>query len=71
MPSSGNLIQTIEGSTAVLTLNRPERRNALSLDLMLELITCLEEIDRKRRDPRSHNRVHAAPFSVQGTICRK
>ena len=32
-----------EGSLAVITLNRPERRNALSLDLMLELIECLDE----------------------------
>jgi enoyl-CoA hydratase/carnithine racemase len=31
-----------EGSLAVVTLNRPERRNALSLDLMLELIDCLD-----------------------------
>jgi enoyl-CoA hydratase/carnithine racemase len=33
-----------EGSLSVVTLNRPERRNALSLDLMLELIDCLENI---------------------------
>ncbi|HYZ85755.1 MAG TPA: enoyl-CoA hydratase [Bryobacteraceae bacterium] len=45
MPS-GNLLQTVEGSIAVLTLNRPERRNALSLDLMLELIACLDDIHR-------------------------
>lgn len=32
-----------EGETAVLTLNRPERRNALSLELMLELISCLDD----------------------------
>jgi enoyl-CoA hydratase/carnithine racemase len=31
-----------EGPLAVITLNRPERRNALSLDLMLELIDCLD-----------------------------
>ncbi len=35
-----------EGSTAVLTLNRPQRRNALSLALMLELIAALDEIAR-------------------------
>jgi enoyl-CoA hydratase/carnithine racemase len=29
---------------AVVTLNRPDRRNALSLDLMLELLDCLERI---------------------------
>jgi len=33
-----------EGSLAVVTLNRPERRNAMSLDLMRELIVCLDEI---------------------------
>jgi enoyl-CoA hydratase/carnithine racemase len=30
----------------VVTLNRPERRNALSLELMLELIDCLDQIGR-------------------------
>ncbi|MBC7926008.1 MAG: enoyl-CoA hydratase [Bryobacteraceae bacterium] len=44
--SHTNLIYTVEGLTAVLTLNRPERRNALSLDLMRELISCLDAIDR-------------------------
>ena len=39
-----HLLYTIDGPAAVITLNRPERRNALSLDLMLELIRCLEEI---------------------------
>ncbi len=38
------LLSTREGSLAVITLNRPERRNAMSLDLMLELIACLDEI---------------------------
>ncbi len=33
-----------EGAAAVLTLNRPQRRNALSLTLMLELIAALGEI---------------------------
>src|SRR5436305_12134754 len=37
-----------EGSTAIVTLNRPERRNALSLELMLELITALEAIGKDR-----------------------
>ena len=41
-----SLLYTIEGATAVLTLNRPERRNALSLELMNELIACLDDIDR-------------------------
>lgn len=30
-----------QGAIAIITLNRPERRNALSLDMMLELIECL------------------------------
>ena len=30
------LLSEREGSLAIVTLNRPERRNALSLDLMLE-----------------------------------
>ena len=33
-----------EGPVAVVTLNRPQRRNALSLELMHELIRCLDEI---------------------------
>jgi enoyl-CoA hydratase/carnithine racemase len=33
---------------AEITLNRPERRNALSLDLMQDLIECLDEIGRNR-----------------------
>ena len=37
------LIETSE-SIARVTLNRPERRNALSLDLMRELIDCFETI---------------------------
>jgi enoyl-CoA hydratase/carnithine racemase len=41
-----NLIYTTEGRTAVVTLNRPNRRNALSLELMLELIACLDEVGR-------------------------
>jgi enoyl-CoA hydratase/carnithine racemase len=37
---------TIDGAVAVLTLNRAERRNALSLDLMEEVISCLDSIGR-------------------------
>src|SRR5215475_4431984 len=43
-----NLQVSQEGPTAVVTLNRPERRNAMSLELMLELIAALEEIGRNR-----------------------
>jgi len=38
----------VEGPTALVTLNRPERRNALSLSLMLELTARLDEIGRQR-----------------------
>jgi len=37
-----------EDTAAVVTLNRPERRNALSLALMRELIACLDQIGRDR-----------------------
>jgi enoyl-CoA hydratase/carnithine racemase len=36
-----------EGHLAVITLERPERRNALSFDLMMELIACLDGIATK------------------------
>jgi enoyl-CoA hydratase/carnithine racemase len=42
-----NLTVSREGAIAIVTLNRPERRNALSLDLMRELLSCLEEIGRE------------------------
>jgi enoyl-CoA hydratase/carnithine racemase len=46
-----NLSVESEGAVAVVTLNRPARRNALSLALMRELLVCLEGIgrDRERR----------------------
>jgi enoyl-CoA hydratase/carnithine racemase len=43
-----NLQVSQEGTTAIVTLNRPERRNALSLELMQDLIGALEEIGRNR-----------------------
>ena len=39
-----NICFDIEGPLAIVTLNRPNRRNALSLELMLELIDCLTHI---------------------------
>jgi len=39
---------TTEGNVAVVTLNRPARRNALSLELMEELIRYLSEIGESR-----------------------
>lgn len=44
----GNLLLEIDGAIATLTLNRPERRNALSFDLMLEFIDCLGELQHNR-----------------------
>jgi enoyl-CoA hydratase/carnithine racemase len=37
-----------DGQIAIVTLNRPQRRNALSLELMTELIACLDEIGSDR-----------------------
>ncbi len=45
---SNNLLLTIENRAATLTLNRPERRNALSLELMRELTECLNELECNR-----------------------
>ena len=42
------ICSTTEGNVAVVTLNRPARRNALSLELMEELIRCLNEIGQSR-----------------------
>jgi enoyl-CoA hydratase/carnithine racemase len=39
-----NLIADMSAPIARVTLNRPERRNALSLALMRELMACLQEI---------------------------
>jgi enoyl-CoA hydratase/carnithine racemase len=43
-----NLAVEQDGHYAVVTLNRPQRRNALSLELMLELIDCLDGLGRDR-----------------------
>ena len=45
MPYQSILFET-EGQIAIVTLNRPQRRNALSLELMTELNACLNEIGR-------------------------
>ena len=49
--SYDNICFAMEGNIALVTLNRPQRRNALSLALMQELIDCLGVI-RGRRDLR-------------------
>jgi enoyl-CoA hydratase/carnithine racemase len=43
-----NLAIEQDGHYTVVTLNRPQRRNALSLELMLELIDCLDGLGRDR-----------------------
>jgi enoyl-CoA hydratase/carnithine racemase len=43
-----NICFDTEGELAVVTLNRPNRRNALSLELMLELIDCLGQVETER-----------------------
>jgi enoyl-CoA hydratase/carnithine racemase len=37
-----------DGTVAVVTLNRPQRRNALSLAMMRELVACLERLGEDR-----------------------
>jgi enoyl-CoA hydratase/carnithine racemase len=39
-----NLTLAHEGAAAILTLNRPQRRNALSLQLMIELVDALDRL---------------------------
>jgi enoyl-CoA hydratase/carnithine racemase len=48
MQNYESLCFAAEGDLAVITLNRPNRRNALSLELMLELMDCLEQIGKDR-----------------------
>jgi enoyl-CoA hydratase/carnithine racemase len=48
MKNYENLCFAAEKDVAVITLNRPNRRNALSLELMLELIDCLDQIGKDR-----------------------
>ena len=43
-----NITSAREGNIAILTLNRPERRNALSLELMRDLLACLDTIGHDR-----------------------
>jgi enoyl-CoA hydratase/carnithine racemase len=38
-----HLIASTDGQIGIITLNRPERRNPLSLEMMFELIACLDE----------------------------
>jgi enoyl-CoA hydratase/carnithine racemase len=55
------ILREIQEATAVVTLNRPERRNALSLELMRELIDAFDEIGR-------HPQVRAVILAASGTV---
>jgi enoyl-CoA hydratase/carnithine racemase len=57
-----NIRFVTEGHIALVTLNRPQRRNALSLALMQELIDCLDAIG-GRRDLR------AVILAAAGNVC--
>ncbi len=50
-----------QGAVGVIKLNRPQRRNALSLDLMTELINCLSAIGRDRE-------IHAVILAAAGNV---
>lgn len=59
--NSEYLCVTLENDVAVVTLNRPQRRNALSLELMLDLNRCLDEIGRDRD-------IHAVILAAAGKV---
>jgi enoyl-CoA hydratase/carnithine racemase len=62
MPSKyENLLFETDIPLARVTLNRPERRNALSLALMKELIACLREIGESKD-------IHAVILGGAGTV---
>lgn len=56
-----NLLVEIKSPVARITLNRPERRNALSLELMKELIACLRSIG-------ENSEVRAVILGAAGTV---
>ena len=44
--AAADLVSEVDGNIATITLNRPGRRNALSLELMLSLIDALDRVAR-------------------------
>ncbi len=58
MPHS-DLTLEFAGGTAILTLNRPGQRNALSIELMLELIECLKRLEKNEE-------IHAVILAAAG-----
>jgi enoyl-CoA hydratase/carnithine racemase len=55
------ILREMEDSTAIVTLNRPDRRNALSLEMMRELIRTFDELG---RDPQ----VRVIILAASGTV---
>lgn len=55
------LLVEVNGPTAIVTLNRPQRRNALSLTLMSELIACLDGIGQDAN-------IHAVILAASGNV---
>lgn len=55
------LLVESESPVAIITLNRPERRNALSLGLMRELITCLRAVGQSPE-------IHAVIIAASGPV---
>src|SRR5579884_125977 len=43
-----NVLLTVTPPVATITLNRPSRRNALSVEMMQELIACLEKVSAQK-----------------------
>src|SRR5207253_295883 len=58
------LLLDISGSLATITLNRPEKRNAISTQMMAELQTALDEIER------GHARVGILTRQIGQKRCR-
>ncbi|HEV2202665.1 MAG TPA: enoyl-CoA hydratase [Bryobacteraceae bacterium] len=61
-----NLLYTREGDVAIVALNRPTRRNALSLALMTELIACLDNI--AQRDGGRDAEIRAVILAASGKV---
>ncbi|MBM3735909.1 MAG: enoyl-CoA hydratase [Acidobacteria bacterium] len=59
MAAYQQILYELDGPVAIVTLNRPERRNALSMELMRELMGCLRELP----DP-----VRAVILAAQGKV---
>lgn len=61
MPPPSHVTCVIERDVATVTLNRPERRNALSLSLMREMLACLDDVA-------AHREVRAIIVAAAGKV---